>query len=455
MEVIIMKVAKFGGTSLASAQQIKKVCSIILSDPERQLIVVSAPGKRNKHDIKVTDLLIACAESFLKTGCAESELEAIVSRYREIAENLGLSEDITNTIHTDIRNRLDTNTSDKEKFMDSVKASGEDNCAKLVAAYLKSLGHEAKYINPRDAGLILSGEYGNARVLPESYENLKSLREVPGIKIFPGFFGYSKTGDVITFSRGGSDVTGSILTAATDAKLYENYTDVDCVYSVNPNIVQNPKPINKMTYREMRELSYAGFSVFHEEALVPVYKKGIPVCIKNTNNPDSPGTTIVPSLDSIDRTVVGIAGGGGFCSIYIRKYLMNREVGFGRKMLGILEDEGLSYEHMPSGIDDISIILEQKQLDNIKQERVISRIKKELDIEYIDIDHDLALIMLVGEGLRNTIGLAERATEAISRANINIEMINQGSSEVSIMFGVKEQDCDTAIKYLYDEFFKN
>ncbi len=448
-----MKVAKFGGTSLSNAKQIKKVCDIILSDPERQLIIVSAPGKRHKDDIKVTDLLIAYGESFLKTGSAVKELEAIIDRYKEITDGLGLSASILDTIHNDIEARLSANISDKNIFMDSIKAAGEDNCAKLVTAYLQSTGKQASYINPKEAGLILSSEYGNARVLPESCDNLNLLKDLPGIKIFPGFFGYSIKGDVVTFSRGGSDITGSILAAATNAEVYENFTDVDCVFSVNPNIIPNPKPIHKLTYREMRELSYAGFSIFHEEALIPVYKKGIPVCIRNTNNLDSPGTTIVPNIETIDRTIVGIAGDDGFCSLYIRKYLMNREVGFVRKVLEILEGEGLSYEHMPSGIDDISIILEQKQFNSEKEETVLLRIKNELDVDYISIERNLALIMIVGEGLRHTVGIAARAAGAIADAGINIEMINQGSSEVSIMFGIKAQDYEAAIMHLYDEFF--
>jgi len=448
-----MKVAKFGGTSLANASQIKKVCDIILSDPERQIIVVSAPGKRSKDDIKVTDLLIALADSSLKNGTADREFEAVVSRFKEITDELSLPDEIYRSIEKDIRDRLDMDKSHPEKYMDSLKAAGEDNCAKVVAGYLRSIGVNAAYVNPKEAGLFLSSEFGNAQVLPESYQNLNTLKSMPGIKIFPGFFGYTKDGEIVTFSRGGSDVTGSILAAAVDADLYENFTDVDNVFSVNPSIVANPHPITEMTYREMRELSYAGFGVFHEEALIPVYRKGIPVRIKNTNNPDSPGTTILPSLKRIDRPVVGIASDKGFCSINIRKYLMHREIGFGRKVLEILENEGLSYEHIPSGIDDISVILSEKGFDKSKEEIVTGRIKSELGVDEITVNRGLALIMLVGEGCRKTIGIASRATAAFARAGVNIEMINQGSSEVSIMFGVKAEDSDKAVVSLYNEFF--
>ncbi|MCX7747644.1 MAG: aspartate kinase [Clostridia bacterium] len=447
-----MKVAKFGGTSLANAEQIKKVCDVVLSDPERRLVVVSAPGKRYKDDIKVTDLLINCASSYLKNGNAEQELNAVVSRFDEIAKGLGLSEDIVRVVEADLRGRLSGTVTNKEKFMDLLKAAGEDNSAKVVAEYLKSKGIEASYINPKDAGLFLSGEFGNARVLPESYKNLKALKEKTGIMIFPGFFGYSPEGEVVTFPRGGSDITGSILAAAIKADVYENFTDVDSVYAANPNVVQNPKAIPVLTYREMRELSYAGFSVLHEETLEPVYRMGIPVNIRNTNNPSAPGTMIVKNREP-KEPVVGIASDAGFCSIYMSKYMMNREVGFGRKVLKILEDEGLSYEHTPSGIDNISIILREKQFDEKMEARVLEHIKDELVVDYIEVERGLALVMIVGEGMFNTVGMSARATAAFAKAGVNIEMINQGSSEVSMMFGVKAKDSDKAVKALYTEFF--
>ncbi|NSW91551.1 MAG: aspartate kinase [Firmicutes bacterium] len=448
-----MKVAKFGGTSLASAEQVKKVCNIITSDPKRKVIVVSAPGKRYSEDIKVTDLLIKCAENYIATGNADKECEAVISRFNDIGKELEVSGGVITSIADDIRGRLKLYTGDNKKFIDIMKAAGEDNCAKLVAGYLQNQGINACYINPKDAGLVLSNEFGNAQVLPESYENLKSLKDIPGIVIFPGFFGYSFEGDIVTFSRGGSDITGSILAAALNAELYENFTDVDCVYSVNPRIIPNPYPIYELTYREMRELSYAGFSVFHEEALVPVYRKGIPVRIKNTNNPDAPGTTIVPERKNITRPVIGIANDDRFCCINISKYLMNREIGFGRKVLKILEDENLSYDHMPSGIDHMSVVLNQSQLRKETEERIISRIEKELAVDEVTIMHNLALIMIVGEGMSQTVGIAARATAAFARVGVNIEMINQGVSEISIMFGVKAEDSIKAVKSLYEEFF--
>lgn len=450
-----MKVAKFGGTSLASADQIRKVCNIVTSDPERKLVVVSAPGKRTKDDIKVTDLLIACANARLNTGSAETELAAVVDRFASIAADLAVEGKVMEDIRADLTERVHSDITNKDKFMDLMKAAGEDNSAKLVASYLKSIGYEAQYVNPKDAGLVLSDEFGNAQVLPESYDNLNKLKDMPGIIIFPGFFGYSPKGDVVTLPRGGSDITGSILAAAVDADLYENFTDVDSVFAVNPNIVENPEPIYELTYREMRELSYSGFSVFHEEALIPVYIKGIPVRIKNTNNPSAPGTTITLTRSKITKPVVGIASDGGFGCIYMSKYLMNREVGFGRKILKILEDEKLSYEHIPSGIDNMTIIYKQNQMDEKKEEHILNRIREELAVDDASIRHDLALVMLVGEGMQNTVGIASRATSAFFKAGINIEIINQGSSEVSVMFGVKAEDSKNAVKALYNEFFNN
>ncbi|WP_134685095.1 aspartate kinase [Brevibacillus migulae] len=451
-----MKVAKFGGTSLASAEQIKKVCAIIQADESRRVIVVSAPGKRFKDDTKVTDLLIAYAQLVLAGKDADEAKQRVVQRFTDIAEGLSLDQAIAGHITAELIVMLDRkHIKDPARFLDQVKAAGEDTCAKLVAHYLRSLGVKASYVNPFEAGLLVSDEAGNAQVLPEAYEKLRSLRDRHEIVIFPGFFGYSTDGVLVTFSRGGSDITGSILAAAVQAELYENFTDVDSVYAVNPTLVENPKEIHEITYREMRELSYSGFSVFHEEALYPAYQAGIPVCIKNTNNPAAPGTMIVSQRATTETHVSGIASDKGFCSIYVSKYLMNREVGFGRKLLKILEDEGLSYEHTPSGIDNISVILRKKDFTADIQKRVVQRIQQELQAEDIVVEQDLALVMIVGEGMRRSVGTSARATSALARASVNLEMINQGSSEVSMMFGVKEVDADRAVVALYDEFFGN
>lgn len=449
-----MKVAKFGGTSLANAEQIKKVCDIILSDSDRKIIVVSAPGKRNKEDTKVTDLLIACADKQLETGNSTAELEAVVQRFKDIADDLKLDGSIVNEIRKDLEERVKLDTSHQGMFMDAMKAAGEDNSAKLVAAYLNSIGKKAHYVSPRQAGLLMSSEFGNAQVLPQSFENLKRLNNYDGIIIFPGFFGYTLEGKVATFPRGGSDITGSILAAALMVDLYENFTDVDAVYAAHPGLVHHPAAISELTYREMRELSYAGFSVLHEDTLVPVFMAGVPVCIKNTNNSAAPGTKIVLKRDITPNHVVGIASDSGFCCIYVSKFMMNREVGFGRKLLQILEEEGISYEHTPSGIDNISVILKQNQFKtpNVEQ-KVLDRIKNELDCDDVSIDHNLAIVIIVGEGMKNTVGTAARATSALAKASISLEMINQGSSEITMMFAVRENESSKAVISLYNEFF--
>ena len=448
-----MKVVKFGGTSLASGDQLEKVYDIVVSDDTRKLIVVSAPGKRFSKDIKVTDLLIATAQAWLEGSEDEDLFQAVINRYRSITDDLGMNEEVIERITADLLELLKGDRSNPEQFMDAIKASGEDNNAKLVAAYFQHKGVEASYVNPREAGLIVSSEPGNAQVLPESYERLSRLRERNGILIFPGFFGYTIDDRVMTFPRSGSDITGSILANAVKADLYENYTDVDAVFTVNPTIVDNPKEIQVLTYREMRELSYAGFSVLHDEALIPAFRAGIPVNIKNTNNPASLGTMIVSQKESSNGPVVGIASDNDFCSIYVSKYLMNREIGFGRKLLHILEELHLSYEHVPSGIDDLTVILRQNQLDHEREQIIVNRIKNELDADEVKVEHNLSLIMIVGEGMRSNVGTMARASRALADKGINIEMINQGSSEVSMMFGVKEAQEKLAVQALYEAFF--
>lgn len=451
-----MKVIKFGGSSLADAKQIKKVCKIILSDDERRLVVVSAPGKRYSDDKKVTDMLISLAEASYNGENTEAILDEIVERYASISRSLGLDNEIVNLIKDDLTARINTKTESYGKFVDLLKAAGEDNNAKLIACYLQSRGVNAEYVNPQDAGMILTEEFGNAQVLPSSYDKLSELAKRDTIMIFPGFFGYSEKGEVVTFSRGGSDVTGGILAAAIKASVYENFTDVDFVYAANPNLINNPFPIPLFTYEEMQELSYAGFSVLHEEALAPVYKVGIPVNIRNTNNPDAKGTMIVPSNIAPKPTlpVVGIAADKGFITVHVHKYMMNREIGFGRKLLQILEENNVPFEHMPSGMDSISIIVREKHCANGILEKMVEEIKTVLAVDSVVVEKNQAILMLVGRGMTKSVGVATRATAAFSRSNINIKMINQGSSEVSIMFGVEEKDAKAAVIALYNEFFE-
>lgn len=452
--MVKMKVCKFGGTSVASAEQIKKVVDIVLADVERRIVVVSAPGKRNSQDTKVTDLLITLGETALRGDDTTKALDAVVKRFSSIAEELHLEQSIIETIQQDLKQRVEADKGDAVLFMDAMKAAGEDNNAKLIAAYFQSIGVNARYVSPLEGGLLVTDRPARVQALPEGDEQLAKLKDDSAIIVFPGFFGFTKDGTLRTFNRGGSDITGSLLAAATEATLYENFTDVDSVFSANPSVVIEPEPIEKMTYREMRELAYSGFSVFHDEALMPAFRKSVPVCIKNTNNPQAPGTMIVSERQkSAKRPVVGIAADDGFVTLFVDKYLMNQEVGFGRKLMQILEEEDISFEHTPSGIDNMSVIFRAEYLDPEKEKRVIARVQNELNPDDIHLQHDLSMIVMVGEGMRHTTGLAARATTAISKTGASIQMINQGPSEVSLVFGVLTKDEDTIIQALYQEFF--
>ncbi|MCQ2482396.1 MAG: aspartate kinase [Clostridia bacterium] len=449
-----MKVAKFGGSSLADAFQIKKVCDIVLSDPEKRIVVVSAPGKRTKDDIKVTDLLIAVAKARLAGNDYEKEIKAVIERFNSITSDLNIS-DVLPEIENTLRTTASASYTNDVKYLDSVKAMGEDCCARLVAKYLNSIDVPAEYCNPKEKGLFLKHDAnGKAVILNESYANLSSLATSDKICIFPGFYGYSKEGEIITFSRGGSDITGSILAGAVKADVYENWTDVDNVFAVDPRLVNNPFPITEITYDEMRELAYAGFNVLHEEALYPVFVRGIPVHIKNTNNPSSSGTKIVSKRTHYDSLVTGIAGESGFCTVTINKYLMNRQIGFVMNLLKIFSDEGISIEHMPSGIDSITFIIRKKNFTEEKQDRVLKKIYSEMNVDSVSVERDLAIVMIVGQAMANSVGIMARAASALGNAGINLKIVNQGASEISMMFGVSEAYCKYAVRVLYKELFR-
>jgi aspartate kinase len=453
----MLKVCKFGGTSLADAVQVRKVCDIVLSDPDRRIVVVSAPGKRSKTDAKVTDLLIDLANRALADQPTEPLLREVVGRYAEIQAALELAPGIVAEIEGDLRRRLAGSRNHAGMFLDCLKAAGEDNSARLFAAALRARGDDAEYVDPRDAGMLLTAEFGNAQLIEESYLHLaRTLTGRQARVVFPGFFGYTASGAVATFPRGGSDITGAILAAAVKADVYENFTDVDSVYAVDPRLVPDVKHgIAVMTFREMRELSYAGFGVFHDEAVLPAIRAGVPINIRNTNRPSQPGTMVVPKREVKpgECAVVGIASDTGFVNLYVDKYLMNREVGFCRRLLQILEEEGVSIEHMPSGIDNVSVVLREARFDAAREQRVVARIKAEFAPDNMLVERGHALIMVVGEGMQYAVGMAARATKALADARVNIEMINQGASEISIMFGVKASDRDRAVQGLYREFF--
>ena len=448
-----MKVIKFGGSSLSDAGQFRKVQQIIASDPKRRIVVVSAPGKRSKDDVKVTDLLIQCARMRLSGRDAGGEVSRVITRFESIAQDLGLPETLAQGFHKDLCLQLEQDTTHVERFEDSIKAIGEMYCAHLMAAWLRHSGLDAEFVSPDDAGLIVTEEYGRAQVVEESYARLAELSQRKGIIVFPGFYGFSREGHIVTFSRGGSDLTGAILAAAVRANVYENFTDVDGIAAADPRIQDNPVLIKELTYQELRELSYGGFTVFHEEAMLPVFEAGIPINVRNTNNPSAPGTWVVPTRASRHGDIVGVACDHGFCGIYVGKYLMNREKGFGRKLLEIFEDEDLSFEHAPSGVDNLTVILRQNQLSEKVIERITDRIQRELGADKVTIERDFSLLCIVGDGMRRTVGIGARITRALANAGVNIELIMQGPSEMTIILGVKQTDATKAVQAVYAEFF--
>ena len=448
-----MKVVKFGGSSLASAGQLEKVFNIVQSDSERRFVVVSAPGKRNAEDTKVTDALIKYYREYVDGKDVTASQEWIINRYQAMVDELGFSANSMKKIAENIISLATLPIDDNEFLYDTFLSAGEDNNAKLIAEYFTFRGLPARYVHPKKAGIIVSSEPGNARILPSSYDKIEELQNAEEVLIIPGFFGVTVDNQICTFSRGGSDITGSIVAAGVKADLYENFTDVDGIFAAHPGIIKHPHSIKELTYREMRELAYAGFSVLHDEALLPAYRGRIPLVIKNTNNPSHPGTRIV--LDHTVQTlpVVGIAADDGFVSINISKYLMNREVGFGRKVLQILEDLNIRFEHMPTGIDDLSIVLRNRELTPIKEAEILRQLKTKMEVDKAEIEHGLSIIMIVGENMKSHVGVTATATSALSNQNVNLAMISQGASEVSVMFVVKTEEKEKALQALYAAFF--
>ena len=448
-----MRVCKFGGSSLATAAKLQGVRDIVAASPDRRIVVVSAPGKRSDDDTKVTDLLISCANAVLAGEGPGPELAAVTDRYADIAGELGLPDALLHEIEADLMDRLRRPVLDAQRFTDAVKAAGEDYCARLVAAHFNASGLPARYVEPRQAGLLLSEEYGQARILDVSYDNLGKLKDAPQVIVFPGFFGYTPSGNLVTFSRGGSDITGAVLAAAVDAEVYENWTDVDGIFAADPKIIHRPHVIREVTYAELRELAYAGFRVFHDEAMAPVVRTSTPVNIRNTNNPDAPGTMVVADREVRRGGVVGVACDPGFACVNAHKYLMNREKGFGRRLMQIIEEANCSFEHCPTGIDSIAVVLRQDQLDEQREQLMKARILRELDADEVEILHSLALVAVVGLGMKHTVGICARAATALAKADVNIELINQAPSEITMIFGIKQADGPAAIRALYREFF--
>ena len=432
------KVVKFGGSSLASAKQFKKVGEIIRADKSRRFVVPSAPGKRNDRDEKVTDMLYACYDAASEGRSYKKILEKIRGRYDEIIEGLGLNLNLDHEFAGMEENFL------AKAGKDYAASRGEYLNGIVMAHYL---GYE--FIDA--AEVIFFDEQGNFEAELTNRELSERLSHVERA-VIPGFYGSRPDGSVKTFSRGGSDVTGSIVARAVHADLYENWTDVSGFLVADPRIVDNPEVIETITYRELRELSYMGASVLHEDAIFPVRKEGIPINIRNTNRPEDRGTLIVETTCRRPlHTITGVAGKKGFCAINIEKAMMNSEVGFGRKVLGVFEKYGISFEHMPSGIDTMTIMVHQDEFEEYEQS-VIAGIHRAVEPDLVDLEADLALIAVVGRGMKGTRGTVGRIFSALAHARINVKMIDQGSSELNIIIGVKNSDFETAIKAIYDIF---
>ena len=432
------KVVKFGGSSLADAKQFKKAGDIVRADATRLYVVPSAPGKRNSSDTKVTDMLIEAYRIAANDGDLDRQLADIKARYDEIITGLGL--DFT----LDDEFEVIADTLKKDPYLDYAASRGEYLNGKIMAKYL---GFD--FVDPFDT--IFFNEEGSLNTYKTEKEMKAALQKTQGA-VVPGFYGRGKDGRVKTFSRGGSDVTGSIVAAAASVDVYENWTDVSGFLVADPRIVKDPVGIDTITYRELRELSYMGASVLHEDAIFPVRSKGIPINIKNTNRPQDEGTWIVESTaKKSDYTITGIAGKKGFCACLITKGLMNSEIGFGRKVLQSFEDNGISFEHMPSGIDTMTVVVHEDEFLD-KEQQVVSEIHRFAHPDSIEIESDLALSAVVGRGMKSMRGTAGRIFSALAHRNVNVRMIDQGSSELNIIIGVANQDFETAIEAIYDIF---
>ena len=431
-------VSKFGGSSLADAEQFKKVKSIVTSDPRRRFVVPSAPGKRSKGDVKVTDMLYNCYDMLSTGESIDEAFSGIEDRYRSIISDLGLSLSLEEDF-VSIKNCFIARAG-----RDYAASRGEYLNGKVLGEYL---GFEfvdaAEVVFFREDGVF--DEERTYRVMGERLKNSEGA-------VIPGFYGSMPNDTIRTFSRGGSDITGSIVARAVGADLCENWTDVDGFLMADPRIIDDPKVIDVITYRELRELSYMGATVLHEDAIFPVRGAGIPINIRNTNHPTARGTMIVPfpQADNVPGAITGIAGKKGFVVVNIEKGMMNQELGFGRKVLWAFEKNGVSFEHLPSGIDTMSVVVEEKHFDE-RKERILDDICELTNPEHVSVERGLALIAVVGRGMVSAKGTANKIFSAVYESGVNVKMIDQGSSELNIIIGVAEDDFERAMKGIYEK----
>ena len=429
-------VCKFGGTSLADADQIRKVRDILQSSPNRKYVVPSAPGKRDRDDTKITDLLYLSHELSRQQVDFVDPFSRIRKRYSDLVDALQVDLDIEALLDT-LQGEIADGAS-----VDFVASRGEFLCGKLLAKLL-----DATFVDPADSILFRSG----GELDTATYDVLGRCLSGDGVFVIPGFYGSDAHGEVRTFSRGGSDITGSIVSRAVGAKVYENWTDVSGMLMADPRMIPEARPVREITYREIRELSYMGASVFHDEAMFPVRESNIPVNIRNTNRPSDPGTLILPQREITDELIVGVAGRPACSMLFIEKAMMNQERGFGRRVLETVASHEISYEHTPSGIDTMSVIIRDEELDG-KGEALLRDIERVLEPDRAELIPGLALIATVGEGMSHRVGIAARLFGALSDAKVNVRVIDQGASEINIIVGVEEEDYERAVKAIYSAF---
>lgn len=439
------KVVKFGGSSLADANQFRKVADIIKSDDKRRYVVPSAPGKRFSDDIKVTDMLYKCCELAGSGVDFTEDFQIIKDRYNGIISDLGVD------ISLDADFDIIVNELKSRPAKDYAASRGEFLNGKVLAAYLG--------FNFVDAADVIIFDTKGKLLLDETVKAVRAQLKDLDNAVIPGFYGKTTEGVIKTFSRGGSDVTGSIIANAVNAEIYENWTDVSGFLVADPRIVENPEAIETITYRELRELAYMGASVLHEDAIFPVRSAGIPINIRNTNRPEDAGTMIVSndydfSRESLGHTITGIAGKKGFSTINIEKAMMNNELGFGMKVLNVLYQNGISFEHMPSGIDTMSITVDSSKLEPVR-EKVLAEIRREVNPDHLEIEDNIAILAVVGRRMKNTRGTVARVFAAMAHARINVKLIDQGSSELNVIIGVSESDLPEAIRRIYDMFINS
>ena len=437
-----MKVVKFGGSSMADAGQYRKVRDILLADPERRVVIVSAAGKRNKQDHKITDLLYLCyAHTQYGVDCS-GVFEMIVSRYREIQQELGLTLDLEPEFAA-LKQRLDAKTVSQ----DELASRGEYFSAKLMADFLGfQFVDAADWVRFRFDGTVDQ---------ETSYEALRRLVRGAGV-VIPGFYGLMPDGKIRTFSRGGSDITGALAAAALDAEVYENWTDVSGILMADPRIVENPQTIPEVTYDELRELSYSGAQVLHEGTIFPVREKNIPLNIRNTNAPEDPGTMIQEKFQQDSdphRFITGITGKKDFTVISVNKRGMGSQVGVLRRILTVLERHEISVDYVPNGIDNVSVVMSTESVASSLY-AILGEIQKEVEPDQLDVHDQIAVVAAVGRKMAFRPGISGQIFAALGQAGINIRMINQGPDELNIIFGVDNRDFANAIRVLYNSFVK-